>query len=122
MATIRPRNDPVRLLFRRLLMLGILILILFAIDGVWTIYLKDKESLVQRREAEVDLKDLAQRKDRLTADIRSLDTDRGKEEALRGQYEIGKQGEGLIIIVDEKPATTTPPVEKKWYEKVFPWW
>ena len=123
MAQIRPRNDPVRLLWQRIFLMVLFIAVFIAAGGVWKIYGKDQESLQQRREAEAQLKELTNRKDRLTANIHALDSDRGKEEALRSQYEIGKDGEGLIVIVDEKPATsTTATTTKKWYEKVFPWW
>ena len=122
MAQIRPRNDPVRLLWQRLMLLGMFLVLFVAVGGVWKIYLKDQESLLQRREAEAQLKELSDRKDRLTADVHSLDSDRGKEEALRSQYQIGKDGEGLIVIVDQKPATTTATTTKGWLQRTFWWW
>jgi cell division protein FtsB len=87
------------------------------------VYSKERESRSQRIIAEAELKELSERKDRIYTDIKSLETDRGKEEALRSQYEIGKEGEGLIIIVDEESSTTTATTtEKLWYQKAFWWW
>ena len=41
---------------------------------------------------------LSQQQTQLQSDIASLETDRGKEAALRQQYAVGKKGEGLIIM------------------------
>lgn len=71
------------------------------------------------------LADLTKRENQLKADITNLNTDRGKEAALRQQYQMGKSGEKMIIIVNPPtpvaaPATSTPLVQ--WFKNVFPWW
>jgi hypothetical protein len=53
-----------------------------------------------------------------------LRTVRGKEEALREQYEVGRDGERLIIIVEPKVpepihASTT---WEKWVTRYLPFW
>ena len=60
----------------------------------------------------------------LTSNISRLETARGKEEALREKYELGRHGEGLIIIVE--PPEPEPIVEEKgirqWVTKFLPFW
>lgn len=124
MAVIRDRHEPVRLFGRRLLILGLLALLAVALSGVWGAYRKERESRALRREAEVQLSDLSIRQAELDAEIANLQSDRGKEEALRQQYALAKKGEGLIIIVD--PSKTEIPREPskllQWFKKAFEWW
>ena len=89
---------------RRLLLVGLVIVVVSAAGGVWNIYRKDQEAARLNAEAQAQLADLKQRQAKLQGDYEKLQTDRGMEEALREQYALGKQGEGMIVIVEpEKP-------------------
>lgn len=114
----------VRLLWRRARIGALLILVIFAGSAVWNIWAKEQDSRVMRDRAQQELSDLQTQESRLHADIGSLQTERGKEEALRQQYEVGKPGEKLIIIVEpDKPqvveATSSFSV---WVHKFLPFW
>ncbi|HVU75829.1 MAG TPA: hypothetical protein VHD38_03280 [Candidatus Paceibacterota bacterium] len=61
-----------------------------------------------REDSERQLQELTQQQESLQDNINKLQTARGKEEALRDQYAVGKPGEQLVIIVEpDRPATTT---------------
>jgi cell division protein FtsB len=125
MATIRQKRDPVRLFWRRLLILGLFILVVAAGSGVWSAYQKERESAGLRAQAESQLSDLTKQQSQLDADITTLQTARGKEAVLRQQYALAAQGEGMIVIVD--PATATAPSATSsafatWLHNTFPWW
>ena len=121
---VRQRNDPVRLLWRRLALLGLFILMIAAAWTVWGVYKKERESRMLRKDAETQLQDLTTRQVHLEADVGALETERGKEEALRSAYEVGRHGEGLIVIVDDTPTTTKPvaPSPLDWFRGLFSWW
>jgi len=116
----------VRLFFKRLLLVALSVVVIVAAPSVWNIYTKEHESAVIKAQAQAQLADLEARKQHLEASIANLETNRGKEAALRQQYDMGKQGEGMIMII---AATASPPVAatsssgfKAWVKKVFPWW
>lgn len=124
MASLHQRNDPVRLLWRRLLILGLFVLALLASSGVWSAYQKERASRALRLQAQGQLSDLSQREHQLNADIAKLETNRGKEEALREQYELAAEGEGLIIIVDQNQEmpVEAPSSLTTWFKNIFTWW
>ncbi len=124
MASVKQRVDPTRLFLRRLGMFLLLVLVLFAIRAVWGVYAKASESGTLRDEAEAQLRDLQARETTLNASIGSLESERGKEEALRQAYQVGKPGEGLIEIVETTPTTTPapPPSRFHWLSSLFSWW
>src|SRR3990167_9845261 len=92
------RRAPLRLFGKRLFLALLVVLVVVAISGVWKAYRKEQESLSLRQEAEIQLADIAKRRDQLEADIAKLNTTRGMEEALREQYRLAKTVEHLIII------------------------
>lgn len=106
------------------MLLGLLILVLAALWGVWGGYEKREESAALRTQAEAQLKDLSERQAQLTSDIANLETDRGMEEVLREQYALAAKGERLIVIVDApKPAplqATSSILDR--IKKAFWWW
>jgi cell division protein FtsB len=122
---MKVREDPVRLLGRRILLVALVGVAIVAALGVWNTYEKDREAAVLDSEAQAQAKDLVQRETELKADIANLQTNRGKEAALRQQYALAGQGEGVVIIVNQSAqsaptASTSAFVE--WLHKAFPWW
>lgn len=116
--------DPLRLFMRRVGILFLAVFSLAALSGVWDVYHKERESRTLRGQAEMRLKDLADRDARLRSEIAALKTERGQEEALREQYEVGRAGENLVIIVEPPQplpivATTT---FRTWLQKFLPFW
>lgn len=125
MAIIRPRNDPVRLFWRRMAILGLFALVIFAASGVWNAYQKERESGALRAQAQTQLNDLTSQQNELNSDINKLQTERGKEAVLRQQYALAAKGEGVIVIVDPSTptqATATSSAFAEWLHNTFPWW
>ena len=125
MVTLRERRDPVRIFLRRLRLMGLFLLVVAVISGVWGIYGKEQEAIALKREALSQLADLSTQQAQLNGSIAELETDRGKEAALRQQYNVGDAGEGMVMIVEPpKPvpvlATSTP--FKTWLRDTFSWW
>ena len=82
----------------------------------WLLYgIVRKEEIARRavRETKVELANLESRKTTLNQNLAELSTERGHEATLRQTYGVAKPGEGVIIVVPPKEATTTPSL---------PWW
>ncbi len=82
----------------------------------WLLYgIVRKEEIARRavRETKVELANLESRKTTLNQNLAELNTERGHEATLRQTYGVAKPGEGVIIVVPPKEATTTPSL---------PWW
>jgi cell division protein FtsB len=124
MATIKQRNDHVRIFWRRLAMIGLFFVVLFGIWAVVGVYHKERESRAFRQQAEAQYTDLQKREAALNARIASLQSERGQEEALREAYQVGRSGEGVITIVDKPTSsvTTEAPEQKSWFQRIFWWW
>jgi len=122
MAQYQQKRDPMRLMWRRLIAAGLLILIALTLRGVWGVYQKSKESAVLRQEAEAKLSDLEGRESLLRGEISALKTDRGIEGELRQRYDLAAEGEGVIVIVDPPiPPPEPRPTAFQKFKSFFSW-
>jgi hypothetical protein len=113
------RTDPIRLLWRRVLLLVLFLVLLAAAWALWGIWGKQQESLAMRRSAEGHLHDLQGQYAALQDKVDGLKTERGQEGVLRDTYDVGKPGEGLIVIVDDKSAAAQASSTT---QHTKPWW
>ncbi len=124
MGPIRQKNDPLRLFLRRVLMLIVAAAVVFGISGVWGVYGKERDSRILREKEELRLANLEEQSVSLEQKLSQLETERGKEEALREQYAVGREGERLIIIVEPKipPPLQATSTFREWVGKYLPFW
>lgn len=80
-----------------------------------------KEEIARHAVAETraELSTLESRKEVLEGNIAELKSARGEEATLRETYGVAKPGEGVIIVVPSKEATSTPALP--WWRKVMGW-
>jgi cell division protein FtsB len=92
---------------------------LLALLVMWLLWLLfgiiRKEEIARHAVADTkgELASLEERRATLEQNIAELNTERGQEATLRETYGVAKPGEGVIIVVPPKEATTTPKL---------PWW
>lgn len=118
------RRDPVRLLYKRILIVLCVALLVVLAQSVWSMYGKSAETAEARAAAEAHLLELQERKRVLETTVADLKSDRGVEAQLREQYALGNSGEGLVIVVGD-----TPKPQKQaqgfsaftWLRSIWPW-
>jgi cell division protein FtsB len=99
------------------------IVLLFSMWGVFSFLLKMGDTSKNRNIAEMRVLELQKSKDKLSNDIESLKTDKGLEENIRDKFGLAKEGEGLIVVVDEKNAEAAPEEPgKSWFSGFWDNW
>ena len=86
----------------------VLLFVILCFFSVKTFSLYQKEASVREKAMEViaDENKLKIRQNELQQKVDFLQTERGKEEEMRGRFMIGEPGEGVIMVLDQKPTTT----------------
>lgn len=74
---------------------------------------KLQETYKNKKIEEQKISDLENRKEKLISDIEKLGTDKGKEEIIRENFGLVKEGEQVIVIVDDKNQPEIPPQKEK---------
>ncbi len=122
MATFRERRDPLRLMWRRVIAVLLLLLVALAVRGAWGVYEKSKEARVLKTEAQAKLVELQKRELELRADIADLRSDRGVEAELRERYDLAAEGERVVVIVEPPPQEPEPqPTRFQRFKGWFSW-
>ena len=62
---------------------------------------KERETSHKKELALQELGELRDRKDSLNNDIHKFNTEEGQEEIIREKYQVAKEGEKMVIIVDD---------------------
>ncbi len=71
-------------------------------------FVTERETSIKRMERATVLLDLEERKEALERNIETLSTDRGVEQEIRNKFEVSKEGERVIVLVDKKDEENEP--------------
>lgn len=67
-----------------------------------------------REVAQNTLLEMELKKERLATEIAKLETEGGVEENIREKFGLGKEGEGLIVVVDDKNKVEVVEEKSSW--------
>jgi len=77
-------------------------LVLFFAWSVIGFLVKMEATRENRKLIEAKVVQLEEEKEKLSADIEKLKTDEGKEQSIREKFGLAKEGEGQIVIIEDK--------------------
>lgn len=100
----------------------ILLLIIVAIflgRATWNMYTTKKQSDEDLSRVKDELISLELHQQALVADITRLQTEKGKEEEIRTKFNVAKEGETVVMLLDNE--TPVPPIveEEGFFGKVW---
>lgn len=107
---------------RVVIVVVLLVAFVVLIKSLYTLYLRYRESTIEMERARATVVALEAREQGLRDNISDLETARGKEQEIRTRFNVAREGEGLVVIVDDMAtdtATTTPP--KTWWQSASAW-
>lgn len=100
----------------------IVVLTLLVVWSAFTRYQIAAEMEDRREQMEREAEALQERKDALQTEVDYLSDERGIEAEMRRQFDVAKEGEKVVVIVEsEEEEVETIPIapstkEKSWYE------
>ncbi len=92
-----------RLLHSRYMLAVLGIILVLCVRGVWGAYIKYEKSKDMAGRMKADLTALNEREISLNQSIDALRTDEGKEREARDRFGVVKEGEKMIVLVDNAP-------------------
>ncbi len=69
---------------------------------------KMEETIKNKKIVEDKITELGNSKDKLSSDISKLKTNEGVEANIREKFGLAKEGEGMVVIVDDKNSDNPP--------------
>ncbi len=120
MKELRTKQNFKRSLYSFPMLIIMLVLTFLISRGALLIMSKNYESAETLRELDREVETLSDRKAELDGGINKLQTEEGLTEEIRSKYNAVRTGEGVVIVVDHEPASTTESEEPRaWYQRFF---
>jgi cell division protein FtsB len=102
MVTILQKKRYQRMIYSRITILVLILLVFFLGKAVLNVYEKAQRTKENLNIATTELENLESRGDLLEERIESFKTEKGIEEEIRDKFNVIKEGEHVIMIVDEE--------------------
>jgi len=100
-----------RFIYSPLAQILMAVLIVFMAKATWSVYAKERDSRGNLLKATENLASLEAREDNLFGQIDRLQTPEGVEAEIRGQFQVAKPGERMVVVVEKKELPV--PVKEK---------
>ena len=118
-------------MWQRILLSWPVIILMFAIAltfawGVYDMYQRQQLTTTKEKKIRNELNVVQKRKERMANELNKIKTSSGIEEQLRSQFDVAKEGEHLLIVVDKKEQSSeiNNRKQKPWYKSlldIFKW-
>ncbi len=90
------------------------------IRGTYIVFEKKADSGSYVKVLEAKAENLRTKQVELEANLQSIETPEGIEKEIKAKYNVAKEGEHVVILVDKNATPEDPGQEKKaWYEKFW---
>lgn len=92
-----------QLMYSKVSLVILAIVVILLLNSVWNIFRKEAETRINRAKLENSLEELKERESVLREEIERLSTERGIEEEVRSKFEVAREDEEVMVIVDPTP-------------------
>lgn len=112
-----------KILYSKPILAILVIIVIWFSFAVRSMYKKESDTRLKRIEQKEILEELKTREWSLSEEIERLSTEYGIEQEVRSKFEVGKEGEEMIIVVDnfEEKDLNIKDIKKIFWQKVFDW-
>lgn len=101
MATYEKKGTPRSFWYTPLGVLGVFVLMIILAQAAYGMYRKDREAVYAKNLSEEKYQELTIKKQELTKELAKLDTEEGIDQAVRDRFDVAREGEGVVVIVDD---------------------
>ena len=110
-----------RYLYSRGVLVLLAILILFTTHAVYGVYKKAQSAALYLAESEKSLAEMEEREKYFSKEIERLKSDQGVEEEIRKKFQVAREGEKVMVIMDDegKGNGSTELPKKSLWQKIL---
>lgn len=105
-------------IYSKPVILLLLVILFFIAHGTWNVFKRSHQSDQKLVLAEESLAKFEEKRDTITQEIERLETNVGIEEEIRSKFDLAREGEKSIVIVDEE-VVEVPEPEKGKFETLW---
>ena len=95
-----------QILYSKLTYVILVIIVLLLFNSVWNLFFTERDTRLERKKLEKEFAVLEIQEAQLRSEIERLTTPEGVEEEIRSKFEVSKEGENVMVIIDSEEKNT----------------
>jgi len=108
-----------KVIYSKVTLVVVTVLLVLVARGTWDICEKAKYASTNEVRVKTELELLKKREEFLNKELYNIRTNRGKEAEIRAKFDVGREGEKLVVLVDaEESVIIQEPKELGFLEKI----
>ncbi|MEX2010486.1 MAG: septum formation initiator family protein [Parcubacteria group bacterium] len=120
MKELQQRQKLKRRIYSTPVLIALACLVVIFARGTYQVFQKRGESVDHVSSLEQKVRDLEEKERRLSSGIAALNTPEGIEREVKEKFNVSKEGEYVVILVDQNTSTTTDDREgTPWYKRLW---
>lgn len=121
-SSFRKKNRVLKKVYSIPVLILLLVILFFVLRGTWGVYQRASLSKDKLMLAQVEVTELKKRQENISSKISRLNTNTGIEEEIREKFNVVKEGEEMVVIIDKEKDVEEDltPKKKSFFEKIFP--
>jgi cell division protein FtsB len=125
MVNLERKRKAKKILYSKVTIILAFVLLVILLNATWNAYKNARFTKGNEERSNHELMELQDRAEFLRAKTETLSTPEGIEREIRENLPVAKEGEKVIILVEDKKTVEeeaqTGQVEESWWRRVFPW-
>lgn len=125
MVNLERKKRAKKILYSKVTIVIAFIILVILLNATWNAYQKAKFTRENEEAANRELMELQERAEFLRGKTEALSTPEGIEREIRENLPVAKEGERVIILVEDKDDLneegSAGHTEESWWKEVFPW-
>lgn len=106
--------------YNKVTLIILFLLILVMAHSTWTIYKKEQTSKEMKDISLQNVEELRARSEDLKSKVDTLKTNTGIEEEIRSKFNVTKDNESMVVVVDDETGTTsTTTLRVSFWQKIL---
>ncbi len=95
------------------------VVIIILAHATWKVYKTKVESKRNFEEVYAELESMRKQEAKLIEDVERLNTEKGQEEEIRKKFNVAKEGEGVIYVVESKGSQVVEGNNDGFFKKIW---
>ncbi len=108
-----------KIIFSWITIIVLILIVILLTKGIIGMYGKNSNASIRAQDAQKDLLKIEERERILNKNLSRIKTSKGVEEELRRKFDVAREGEHLLVIVDKEIEPEIEVIKESWISSLW---
>ncbi len=110
-----------KIIYSKITLVVLFLLLILVARGVWRVFSEVRMTDENKKIAQQELNELENRKERIEKELEEFNSDSGVEKEIRNKFSVVKEGEQMVMILDDKSNYKSDLKKDTFWSKILNW-